>query len=163
MAVGATVGAVDGVVVVGNTEGIIVGVRDGDILGDAVGVTVGAAVDGIAVVGDTEGLAEGMIVGATDGGGVGLVDGASVGLAVDDLAVGEPAAAEGSCVGPAVGDTLGPAEGRSDGDSDGVRALLQLTMADALTLEPSNASGATYAGSPPSQHTNVRLDMPPKA
>ena len=79
---------------------------------------------------------------AVDGARVGLADvGLNVGLVVGDLVAG-------ALVGTKDGETA---------------TLLQLTMADALMLEPSNASGATYAGSPPSQHTDVSVDMPPKA
>ena len=35
-------------------------------------------------------------------------------------------------------------------------------MDDVLTPEPANAAELTVEGSPPSQHTNVSVGMPPK-
>ena len=96
-----------------------------------VGAAVGCRVVGLAV-GDTEGAADGASVG---------VEGATVGASVGD-------SESGGFVGA-----------RVTGAAVGVR--LQLRIADALTLEPSNASGATYAGSPPSQHSQPVVDCEP--
>ena len=86
--------------------------------------------------------------------------GAVVGCRVLGLPVG---VREGATVGLCVGDSVGGGTvgARDTGAAVGIR--LQLRISDALTLEPSNASDATYAGSLPSQHTNVSVDMPPKA
>jgi hypothetical protein len=65
--VGAAVGASVGIGVVGDTEGLCVGLLEGDVVGASVGEVVGASVGevvgasvGIGVVGDTEGLCVGL-------------------------------------------------------------------------------------------------------
>ena len=62
-----------------------------------------------------------------------------------------------------MGTTLGVTGAVGDAVGAASAVELQLRMADALTDEPEKASDATNAGSPPSQHTNVSVDMPPKA
>ena len=90
--------------------------------------------------------------------------GADVGCRAVGLAVGDT---EGACVGLAVVGvlyTVGVTAGATVGATVGLAVVgvrLQLRISDALTLEPSNASGATYAGSPPSQHSQPVVDCEP--